>query len=139
MGFLKEFKEFAFKGNLIDMAVGFVMGAAFTKLSGSFIKGMVMPLVGLLQGKDMSDWKWVVKQAQTDESGKIIAEEVSVKYGEFLSVLIEFLLVAFVMFLFVKAINAMRKKEEAKPASPPAPSKEELLLTEIRDLLKKNS
>lgn len=137
MSVLKEFKDFAMKGNLIDMAVGFVMGAAFTKVTSSFIQGMVMPLVGLIQGKDMSDWKLVVKAAELDETGTETASEVSVKYGEFIGVAIEFIIVAFFMFLIVKGINKMKKKEAAAPPPPPpAPSKEEVLLGEIRDLLK---
>jgi len=132
---LKEFKEFAMKGNLIDLAVGFVMGAAFSKLTGAFINGIVMPLVGLLQGKDMSVWKLVIKPAVTDATGTETAAEVAVMYGTLIGVTIEFIIVAFVMFLVVKAVNKMKK---AEPAPPPAgPSAEETLLSEIRDLLKK--
>ncbi len=134
---MKEFKEFAMKGNLIDIAVGFVMGAAFAKVTTSFINGIVMPFVGLIAGKDVSQWKYVLKDAKMDAEGNAVAAEVAVTYGTFISVVIEFLLIAFVMFLLVKGINAMKKKEEAAPAAPPAPSKEETLLTEIRDLLKK--
>lgn len=137
MGMMKEFKEFAMKGNLIDIAVGFVMGAAFAKVTTSFINGIVMPFVGLIAGKDVSQWKYVLKDAKMDAEGNAVAAEVAVTYGTFISVVIEFLLIAFVMFLLVKGINAMKKKEEASPAAPPAPSKEETLLTEIRDLLKK--
>ncbi|MDZ4751531.1 MAG: large-conductance mechanosensitive channel protein MscL [Flavobacteriales bacterium] len=126
---LKEFKEFAMKGNLIDLAVGFVMGAAFTKLTSSFIEGMVMPLVGLIQGKDLTEWKYVMKAAEGESA------EVSLKYGTFLTVTIEFIIVAFVMFMVVKAINKMKK---AQPAPAPAgPTTDQVLLTEIRDLLKK--
>lgn len=131
---LKEFREFAMKGNLIDLAVGFVMGAAFTKLTNSFIQGMVMPLVGLIQGKNLSDWKIVLKDAVM-ENGKEVSAEVAVKYGDFISTTIEFLVVAFVMFLVVKIINKLRKQKEEAPAPPPA---QEVLLTEIRDLLKKS-
>jgi large conductance mechanosensitive channel len=135
MGMLKEFKEFAMKGNLIDLAVGFVMGgAAFTKVTGAFINGVVMPFVGLLQGKDLTQWKFVLKAASTDATGKEVTE-VAVKYGDFISVTIEFIIVAFVMFLVVKAINKMKKEEAA--AAPPEPPVQEVLLTEIRDLLKK--
>jgi large conductance mechanosensitive channel len=130
---LKEFKKFAMKGNLVDLAVAFVMGAAFTKITTSFINGMVMPAVGLLKGKDFTDWKLVLKPAVLEE-GKEIAAEVAVKYGEFLTVTIEFLIVAFVMFLIVRTINKMKKVEEAKVTPPSA---QEVLLTEIRDLLKK--
>lgn len=136
MGFVKEFKEFAMKGNLVDLAVGFVMGAAFTKVTTAFIQGMIMPLVGLLQGKDMADWVWILKEAQLDETGTEIAAAVTVNYGAFIGVVIEFLIVAFFMFLVIKGINRMKRKKEEAPAPPPAPSKEEVLLGEIRDLLK---
>ena len=131
---LKEFKEFAIKGNLTDLAVGFVMGAAFTKLTNAFIQGMIMPLVGLVQGKNLSDWKIVLKDAQT-ENGKEVAAEVAIRYGDFISTFIEFLIIAFVMFLVVKTINKLKKQKEEAPAPPPA---QEVLLTEIRDLLKKS-
>ena len=134
---LKEFKEFAMKGNLIDLAVGFVMGAAFTKITTAFINGMIMPLVGMIQGKDFNEWKWVLKPAQFDADGKEIAVAVTVKYGTFITVTIEFIIVAFVMFILVKAINKMKRKEEAKPVAPPEATTTEKLLTEIRDSLKK--
>ena len=137
MGFIKEFKDFAVKGNLVDLAVAFVMGAAFVKVTTSFIQGMVMPLVGLIQGKDMSDWRYIVKEAQLDETGAELIAEVSVKYGDFIGVALEFIIVAFFMFLVVKGITRLKKKKEESPAAPPAPSKEEVLLAEIRDLLKK--
>jgi large conductance mechanosensitive channel len=130
---LKEFKDFAMKGNLIDLAVGFVMGAAFTKVTNAFIGGMVMPLVGLIQGKDLKDWKLVLKDAVM-ENGKEKTAEVSIKYGDFISLTMEFLIVAFVMFLVVKAVNKLKKKKEEEPTPP---TKSEELLTEIRDLLKK--
>ncbi|MEO8146651.1 MAG: large-conductance mechanosensitive channel protein MscL [Bacteroidia bacterium] len=143
MGFIKEFKEFAIKGNLIDIAVGFVMGAAFGKLTTAFIDGMVMPIVGnLLSGTDFKEMRYILKAGTPetkDASGAVVAavSEVSVKYGEFINVTIDFIIVAFVMFMVVKAINKMKKQEAEAPAGPPAPTKEEALLTEIRDLLKK--
>lgn len=136
MGFVKEFKEFAMKGNLIDLAVGFVMGAAFTKITTAFINGMIMPLVGMIQGKDFNEWKWVLKPAQIGADGKEIAAEVAVKYGTFITVTIEFVIVAFVMFMLIKAINRLKKKEAEAPAAPPEPTNEEKLLMEIRDALK---
>lgn len=129
---LKEFKEFAMKGNLIDLAVGFVMGAAFTKVSTAFITGMVMPMVGMIQGKDFKDWKLVLKPAVL-ENGKEKAAEVAVKYGDFITVTLEFLIIAFVMFLVVKLINKLKNAEAAVITPPPT---QEVLLTEIRDLLK---
>lgn len=141
MGFIKEFKEFAMRGNLVDVAVAFVMGAAFGKIVSSFVDGMVMPLVGmLLGGVDFSDKKIVLKEAvaemkNADGSAIPAISEVSVKYGQFITNLIDFVVVAFAVFLVIKAINTMKK---AEPAPPPAgPSTEEKLLTEIRDLLKK--
>jgi large conductance mechanosensitive channel len=140
---LKEFKEFALRGNLVDMAIAFVMGGAFGKIVTAFVDGMVMPLVGLLtSGKDFSKLVWEIKAGAKevlDEAGNVTQEAlepVVVKYGAFITVLIDFTIVAFVMFLVVKAINRMKKKQEEAPAAPPAPSKEEVLLGEIRDLLK---
>ncbi len=142
MGMLKEFKEFAMKGNLVDMAVAFVMGGAFGKVTSSFIDGMVMPLVGQLTGGvDFNDMKKVLTPAVAevkDASGAVVTPavtEVAVKYGTFITVAIEFLVVAFVMFMVIKAINKMKKAEPA-PA-PAGPTNEEKLLMEIRDALKK--
>ena len=138
MGFIKEFKDFAIKGNLIDMAVGFVMGIAFGKVVSSFIKGIFMPLIGkLVSGIDFSNLKYVLTPEQTDASGKVIVAESSVKYGEFVTVCIDFLCVAFVMFLLIKGINSLKKKEAALPPPPPKPTAEQVILSEIRDLLKK--
>ena len=138
MGFVKEFKEFAMKGSLIDIAVGFVMGAAFTKVTSAFIDGIVMPFIGLIQGKDLSVWKYVLKPAEIGADGKETVAEVAVKYGTFISSAIEFIVVALVMFLVIKAINRMKKKQEAVAPPPPAgPSSTDQLLMEIRDSLKK--
>lgn len=137
MGMIKEFKEFALKGNLVDLAVGFVMGAAFTKITTAFISGMIMPLVGMIQGKDLNDWKYVLKPAEIGVDGKETVAEVAVKYGTFITVTIEFIIVAFVMFMLIKALNKMKKKEAEVPAAPPEPTNEEKLLMEIRDSLKK--
>ncbi|QQR99276.1 MAG: large-conductance mechanosensitive channel protein MscL [Sphingobacteriales bacterium] len=137
---IKEFKEFAIKGNLIDMAVAFVMGGAFGKVVSSFIDGMVMPAVGMLTGGvDFNDMKIVLKDAVAASADGTIAavDEVSIKYGAFITQIITFIVVAFVMFLVIKAVNKMKKEEAAAPAEPAAPSNEEVLLGEIRDLLKK--
>ena len=132
----KEFKAFAMKGNLIDLAIAFVMGAAFSKLVSSFINGIVMPLVGLLTaGVDFANLKVVLKQAVLDDAGKVITPETAVTYGQFINVTIDFILVTFVMFMIVKAVNKAKKKKEEAP-TPPEPTNEEKLLTEIRDLLK---
>jgi len=135
MGMLKEFKEFAMKGNLVDIAVGFVMGAAFKQVVTSFTGGIVSPLIGLLFNTNFKDLKYIAKNGIADEAGKITGE-VAILYGEFLTNIIDFIIVAFVMFIVVKAVNAMKKKEEPAPEAPKGPSQEDLL-TEIRDLLKK--
>jgi large conductance mechanosensitive channel len=141
---LKEFKEFALRGNLVDMAIAFVMGGAFGKIVTAFVDGMVMPLVGLLtSGKDFTKLVWELKAGSKeiiDEAGNVTTEAIEpvvVKYGAFITVLIDFIIVAFVMFLVVKMINKMKKKQEEMPAAPAPPTKEEVLLGEIRDLLKK--
>lgn len=135
MGMLKEFKDFAMKGNLVDIAVGFVMGAAFKEVVSSFTGGIVSPIIGLIFNADFKDLKLTLKEGVADETGKIVGE-VAMLYGEFLTNVIDFIIVAFVMFMIVKGVNAMKKKEEEAPAAPAGPTQEELL-SEIRDLLKK--
>ena len=135
MGMLKEFKDFAMKGNLVDIAVGFVMGAAFKQVVTSFTGGIVSPLIGLIFNTDFKDLKWVVKEGVADDAGKVVGE-VAVLYGDFLTNVIDFIIVAFVMFLIVKGVNATKKKEEPAPEAPKGPSQEDLL-AEIRDLLAK--
>lgn len=132
---LKEFKEFALKGNLVDIAVAFVMGAAFNKVVSSFTDGIVSPLIGLLFKSDFNDLKLVLQEASVDEAGEVVSE-VAVLYGSFITNIIDFLIVAFVMFMVIKGINKMKKEEESAPAEPAGPTQEELL-AEIRDLLKK--
>ena len=134
----KEFKEFAMKGNLVDIAVGFVMGAAFGKVVSTFTGGIVAPLIGYIFGiPSMDDLKIVLTPEQLDAAGAVVSPEVALMHGTFLTALIDFIIVAFVMFMMVRGINSMKKKEAAAPAAPPAPTKEEVLLGEIRDLLKK--
>ncbi|MBD0823259.1 MULTISPECIES: large conductance mechanosensitive channel protein MscL [Aestuariibaculum] len=132
---LKEFKEFAMKGNLVDIAVGFVMGAAFKEVVTSFTGGIVSPLIGLIFNADFKDLKWVISEGVANADG-VIEGEVSVLWGAFLTNVIDFIIVAFVMFLIVKGVNKMKKKEEPAPEPPKGPSQEDLL-AEIRDLLKK--
>ena len=133
MGMMKEFKEFALKGNLVDMAIAFVMGGAFGKVTSAFIDGMVMPVVGMLTGGvDFNDMKKVLKAADAEGNG-----EVAIKYGAFITVAIEFLVVAFVMFMIIKAINNMKKKEAEAPTAPPEPSSTDKLLAEIRDAVRR--
>ena len=135
MGMLKEFKEFAMKGNLVDIAVGFVMGAAFKSVVTSFTAGIVSPLIGLIFKADFKDLKFVIEQGVADEAGKVTGE-VAVLYGDFLTNLIDFIIVAFVMFMIIKGINKLKKKKEPAPEAPKGPSQEDLL-AEIRDLLAK--
>jgi len=141
MGFIKEFKDFAMRGNLVDVAVAFVMGAAFGKIISSFVDGIVMPVVGMLTGGvDFSQQKIMLKDAVGEiknADGTIVpaVAEVSIKYGIFITNLIDFIVVAFAVFLVIKAINTMKKAEPE--AAPAGPTNEEKLLTEIRDLLKK--
>jgi large conductance mechanosensitive channel len=147
MGMMKEFKEFAIKGNLVDTAIAFVMGAAFGKIVSAFVDGLVMPLVGVLTGgADFSTLEYTLKdkvEAVKDAAGNVTTAEVAavtLKYGAFITVVIDFAIVAFVMFLVIKAINKMKKKEAEAPAAPPAPvepTASEKLLMEIRDALKK--
>lgn len=132
---LKEFKEFAMKGNLVDIAVAFVMGAAFNKVVTSFTGGIVSPLIGLIFNSDFNDLKHVITPGTFDEAGNLTGE-IAVLYGEFLTNVIDFIIVAFVMFMIIKGINRMKKKEEPAPEAPKGPTQEELL-AEIRDLLKK--
>ena len=133
MGILKEFKAFAMKGNLVDIAVGFVMGAAFKSVVTSFTGGIVSPLIGIIFNSDLKHLKYVVKEGIANAEGKIEGE-VAVLYGDFLTNTIDFIIVAFVMFMVVKGINKMKT-----PPPPPAPSgpSDNDLLAEIRDLLKK--
>jgi large conductance mechanosensitive channel len=132
---LKEFKEFAMKGNLVDIAVAFVMGAAFNKVVTSFTAGIISPLVGLIFNTDFKDLKYVVTEGVANDAGEI-AGEVAILYGDFLTNVIDFIIVAFVMFMVIKGINRMKKKEEPAPAPPAGPSDNDLL-KEIRDALKK--
>lgn len=135
MGMLKEFKEFAMKGNLVDIAVAFVMGAAFGKVVTAFTGGLIAPLIGMITGKDLSQNKWIIKDEIKDAAGKITQSEVALQWGAFLTAVIDFIIVAFVMFLIIKAINSLKKKE---PEAAPSPTPEDvLLLREIRDALKK--
>ena len=132
---LKEFKEFAMKGNLVDIAVAFVMGAAFNKVVTAFTGGIVSPLVGLIFNTDFKDLKWIVKEGTANDAGEIVGE-VAVLYGDFITNLLDFIIVAFVMFMLIKGINKMKKKEEPAPEAPAGPTELDLL-TEIRDALKK--
>ena len=135
--FIAEFKEFAMKGNVVDMAIGVVIGAAFGKITTSLVNDVIMPLISRITGGvDFSAWKWVLKAAEVDETGAETAAEIAVNYGSFIAVVLDFIIIALAVFCMVKAINKFHKKKKEAPAAPPEPSAEEKLLTEIRDLLK---
>ena len=132
MSMIKEFKDFAARGNVLDMAIGIVIGAAFGKIVSSFVANVLMPPIGLLLGGvDFSALMIVLKNATAD------SEAVTLSYGVFFNTVIDFIIIAFAIFLVIKGMNAMKKKEEEKPAEPPKPSQQEILLTEIRDELRK--
>ena len=134
MGMVSEFKEFVSRGNVVDLAVGVVIGAAFGKIVTARVTGIVMPLVGVaLGGVSVSDWKYVITPASVDAAGAEVAE-IAVQYGMLIQTAIDFVLIALVIFLFLKAYNRMQKKAEEAPA---APAEEVLLLREIRDSLKR--
>ena len=140
MGMIQEFKAFAMKGNVVDLAVGVIIGAAFGKIVTAVIDDLIMPVVGKAIGNvDFSNLYFPLSDKIT--AGLPLAEARKLgpafAWGDFVSILINFLILAFCIFMMIKAMNSMMKKEEAKPAAPPAPSAEEKLLTEIRDLLKK--
>ena len=140
--FLEEFKAFAMRGNVIDMAVGVVIGGAFGKITTSIVNDIIMPFVSILTGGiDFSDWKWVLKEAVLNADGTEAAAAISINFGSLISVILDFIIIAFAIFCMIKALNKLQRKKEEAPAAPPAPpepSAEEKLLTEIRDLLKEN-
>ena len=140
--FANEFKEFAVKGNVVDMAVGVIIGAAFGKIVTSLVNDVLMPVIGYFTGGvNFSDHRWVIQKAVNDASGAVITPEVAVSWGAFVQTVIDFIIIAFCIFVMVKFImNLKRKKEEAPaPAAPAEPTEEVKLLTQIRDLLEKES
>lgn len=133
MGFLKEFKEFAMRGSVLDLAVGVVIGGAFGKIVTSLVDDIIMPPIGYITGGvDFSSLQYVIREA--NEAAGI--EQVAINYGNFINVVIQFTIIAFAIFLVIKGINSLKRKEEVAPAAPPAPTKEEVLLAEIRDILR---
>jgi large conductance mechanosensitive channel len=135
MGMVSEFKEFIARGNVVDLAVGVVIGAAFGKIVTALVDGIVMPVIGVVTGgASVSDWKYVIHPVVLDVTGKVATPEVAIAYGAFIQTIVDFVLIAFVIFLFLKAYNRVRK-----PATeaPPAPPEEVVLLREIRDLLRR--
>ena len=144
--FLSEFKTFAMRGNVIDLAVGVVIGGAFGKITTSIVNDIIMPVIGVLTGGlNFSDWKIVLKQAVLDAEGVVVNPEVAVTFGNTIAIIIDFIIIAFAVFCLVKGINALHRKKEEEPAPEPEPepipepSAEEKLLTEIRDLLKEKN
>ena len=131
MSLLQEFKAFAVKGNMIDMAVGIIIGAAFGKIVSSLVGDVIMPPLGvLIGGVDFTDLAITLKAAEGDLPAVVLA------YGKFIQSIIDFVIIAFAIFMGIKVINRLKREEEAAPAAPPAPTKDQELLTEIRDLLK---
>lgn len=142
MGFWKDFKKFAMRGNIVDMAVGVVVGGAFGKIVTSLVSDVVMPLIGkATSGISLVDLKYVLTEAVMSEADPTVIEtpENAILYGKFIQTIIDFIIIAFCIFLVVRMMMKFKKKEEAAPPAPPAPTKTELLLEEIRDLMKKDA
>ena len=136
--FLQDFKAFAMRGNVMDMAVGVIIGGAFGKIITSVVSDIIMPPIGLLVGGvNFTDLKWELKPAQ--EIDGVMQEAVTLNYGNFLQTAFDFIIIAISIFIFIRLISKLSRKKEEAPAAPPAPSKEEVLLTEIRDLLKEQN
>lgn len=139
MSFIKEFKEFAVKGNVIDMAVGIIIGAAFGKIISSVVSDVIMPPIGLMiNGVDFKDLSYIIKEAVLGPNKEVLTPAVIISYGKFIQTIIDFTIIAFAVFILVRMLNSVKRNQEAAvvPPAPPAPTKEEILLTEIRDLLK---
>jgi large conductance mechanosensitive channel len=135
---LNEFKAFAMRGNVVDLAVGIIIGGAFGKIVSSIVADIIMPPIGLMMGGvNFTDLKLQLKGPELDAATQSMKPAVTINYGQFLQVTVDFIIVAFAIFMLVKGMNALKKKEAAAPAAPPAPPVEQVLLTEIRDLLKK--
>ena len=138
MKLLKEFKEFAVRGNMIDLAVGIIIGAAFGKIVASLVSDVLMPPIGLmLGGLNFADMQFIMKDAVTDPATGKVTAAVALKYGNFIQTLVDFIIIAFSVFMLIKGINNMKRKKAEEPVVPPTPTKDQELLTEIRDLLKK--
>ena len=140
--FFEEFKAFAMRGNVIDMAVGVVIGGAFGKITTSIVNDIIMPLISMITGGiNFTTWKWVLKEAVKEldpATGEMVEvlPEVAVNFGNTIAIILDFIIIAFAIFCMIKALNKLQRKKEEAPPAPPAPSNEEVLLTEIRDLLK---
>ena len=142
MSIIREFKDFAMKGNVVDMAVGIIIGGAFGKIVSSVVSDIIMPPIGLLMGGvNFTDLKFNLKPAQLDVASGKMTDAVTLNYGNFLQTTVDFIIVAFAIFMMVKAMNSLKKKEvpaPAAPSAPPAPTKDQILLAEIRDALRKH-
>jgi len=137
MGMISEFKQFAMRGNVIDMAVGIVIGAAFGKIVSSLVADVITPAIGLLVGGvDFSGLVITLKEAVAGADGKIVTPAVTLNYGVFIQTVFDFVIIAFAIFMLIRAVNRIQRKKEEEPAAPPVPSEEVKLLTEIRDALK---
>lgn len=137
---LSDFKDFAMRGNVIDMAVGVIIGGAFGKIVSSLVNDIIMPVVGVVTGgMDFKDMKYTLKDPVVDAAGTIQQEAVTFNYGMFIQNIVDFLIIAFCIFMAIRLMQKFRKKEEEKPAEPEKPAADIELLTEIRDLLKKNA
>ena len=140
--FFDEFKAFAMRGNVIDLAVGVVIGGAFGKITTSIVNDIIMPLISMITGGiNFTTWKWVLKEAVKEldpATGEMVEvlPEVAVNFGNTIAIILDFIIIAFAIFCMIKALNKLQRKKEEAPPAPPAPSNEEVLLTEIRDLLK---
>ncbi len=138
--FLADFKDFAMKGNVLDMAVGVIIGGAFGKIVSSLVDDIIMPLFSVITGGDgYKNLKYVVTEAQPASDGAAAVQEVAINYGLFIQNIVDFLIIAFSIFVFLKLMIKLKRKKEEKPAEPAGPSNEEALLTEIRDLLKEKN
>ena len=138
--FLADFKEFAMKGNIVDMAVGVIIGGAFGKIVSSLVNDIIMPVISIITGGEgYKNLKYVITEGKAAVDGAAAVEEVAINYGIFIQNIVDFLIIAFSIFVCLKVIMKFKKKEEEAPAPAPEPTKEEVLLTEIRDLLKQQN
>ena len=137
-GFINDFKQFVMRGNVVDMAVGIIMGGAFGKIVSSLVSDVIMPFVGLLLGGvNFMELKFTLNKAVIGDAGEVVTPAVTLNYGNFIQATVDFLIIAFAIFMMIKLIGKLQRKKEELPAAPAAPSEEVQLLTQIRDLLKK--
>ena len=138
--FLSDFKDFAMKGNVVDMAVGVIIGGAFGKIVSSLVNDIMMPVISLASGNvNFNQLTYQLRPETKDAAGEVISQAVNFNYGMFIQNIIDFLIIAFCIFMAIRVLNRFKKKEEEAPVAPPAPTKEEELLTQIRDILEKQN